>query len=139
MLGPFVNATEVGIYSVAVRISVFVIIGLDILLPIVGPFWTHLAETHDTYTRAELFSTVTKWTSYSGLFLFALIVVFRVELLRVFGKGFEAGAAIVLVLSLGQLVNAVSGPAGQLLSMSGRQKLEVVNTISMVAVNFFLN
>lgn len=139
MLGYFVNESQVGIYSVTVRISAFVIIGLEILLPIVGPFWAHLAETRDGLSTSELFGTVTKWTCYSGLILFALIVLFRTELLRVFGKGFEAGATVVIVLSLGQLVNAVSGPTGQLLSMTGRQKLEVVNTVSMVVINFFLN
>lgn len=139
MLGHFVDPKEVGIYAVAVRISAFVIVGLEILLPIVGPFWAHWAEMRDTASTSELFGTVTKWTCYSGLLLFALITVLRVELLRVFGKGFETGAAVVLVLSLGQLANAVSGPTGQILSMSGRQKLEVVNTVSMVAINFLLN
>jgi O-antigen/teichoic acid export membrane protein len=139
MLGHFVDASELGIYSVAVRISVFVIIGLDILLPIVGPFWAHLAETRDALSTSELFAAVTKWTCYSGLFLFALITIFRAELLRIFGKAFEAGAPVLLVLSLGQLFNAVSGPTGQLLSMTGRQKLEVVNTVAMVLVNFLLN
>ena len=37
MLGHFVSPKEVGIYSVAFKVSAFVLIGLEILLPIVAP------------------------------------------------------------------------------------------------------
>lgn len=139
MLGHFVNAKEVGVYAVAVRISAFVLLGLEIILPIVGPFWAQFSENGDLLSTRSLFGTVTKWTSQAGLLIFAFIVVFRVELLRVFGKGFEPGATVVWVLCLGQLANAASGPTGQLLSMSGNQRLEVINTVAMVGVNFALN
>lgn len=139
MLGHFVDEREVGIYSVAVRISAFVLLGLEIILPIVGPFWAQFAETQDTFSAGTLFSTVTKWISYAGLTIFVFIFVFRIELLRVFGRGFEPGATVVLILCLGQLANAVSGPTGQLLSMSGKQRLEVINTVATVGVNFVLN
>lgn len=139
MLGHFVSEKEVGVYSVAVRISAFVLLGLEIVLPIVGPFWAQFAETGDLLSTKSLFGTVTKWTSQAGLLIFAFIVVFRVELLRVFGKGFEPGATVVWILCLGQLANVASGPTGQLLSMSGKQRLEVFNTVAMVGVNFALN
>jgi O-antigen/teichoic acid export membrane protein len=139
MLGHYVPEKDVGIYSVAVRISVFVLLGLEIILPIVGPFWAQFAETSDLLSTRTLFGTVTKWISQAGLIIFAFIVVFRVELLRVFGKGFEPGATVVWILCLGQLANAVTGPTGQLLSMTGKQRLEVMNTVGMVGVNFFLN
>jgi O-antigen/teichoic acid export membrane protein len=139
MLGHFVAAREVGVYSVAVRISAFVLLGLEIILPIVGPFWATFAEARDVSATKTLFATVTKWIAQGGLIIFAFIVIFRVELLRVFGKGFEPGATVVWILCLGQLANAVTGPTGQLLSMTGRQRLEVINTVGMVAVNFFLN
>jgi O-antigen/teichoic acid export membrane protein len=139
MLGHFVGERDVGVYSVAVRISAFVLLGLEIILPIVGPFWAQFAETSDLSSTRALFGTVTKWIAQAGLIIFAFIVVFRLELLRVFGKGFEPGATVVWILCLGQLANAVTGPTGQLLSMTGRQRLEVMNTVGMVGVNFFLN
>ena len=87
MLGYFVDTKEVGIYSVAVRISAFVLLGLEIVLPIVGPFWAQFSESNDLLSTKVLFGTVTKWISQAGLIIFAFIIVFRVELLRVFGKG----------------------------------------------------
>jgi O-antigen/teichoic acid export membrane protein len=139
MLGHFVSAKEVGIYSVAFKVSAFVLIGLEILLPIVAPLFAQFRETHDDQSMETLFVTTTKWLCYSALLIFICIAIFRVELLQVFGKGFTAGSTIILILAIGQLVNAATGPTGVLLTMTGKQKWELTNTISIVAVNFVLN
>lgn len=139
MLGYFASEGEVGIYSIATKISSFMLIGLEIALPIVAPLFSQFSETHNTELTAALFRTVTKWLCYSALAMFACIAIFRTELLHVFGRGFTAGGTALLVLAAGQLVNAGAGPVGALLTMTGRQKWEMANTLSMVAFNFVLN
>jgi O-antigen/teichoic acid export membrane protein len=139
MLGHFVSERDVGIYSVAIKISSFMLIGLEIALPIVTPLFSHFSQTRSTELTEALFTTITKWLCYSALTIFACIAIFRVELLHVFGRGFTAGGTALLILAAGQLVNAATGPTGALLTMTGKQKWELANTISMVAVNFLLN
>ena len=139
MLGHFVSEKEVGIYSVAFKVSSFVLIGTEILLPIAAPLFSHFYETRDSHLTAELFATVTKWLCYFALAAFAGIAIFRTELLDVFGRGFSAGGIVLLILGAGQLANAATGPTGVLLTMTGKQKWELANTISMVAFNFVLN
>ena len=139
MLGHFVSEKEVGIYSVAFKVSAFVLIGPDILLPIVAPLFSHFSETRDSHLTAVLFATVTKWLCYFALIVFACTAIFRIELLGIFGKGFAAGGTVLLILAGGQLANAATGPTGVLLTMTGKQKWELANTISMVGFNFFLN
>src|SRR4030095_6222000 len=139
MLGHFASERDVGIYSVALKVSSFVLVGLGIMLPIVSPLFSQFSETRDKELTKALFTTVTKWLCYSGLIIFACIAIFRVELLHLFGKGFTAGATALLILAVGHLVNAATGPTGILLTMTGKQKWEVANTISMVAFNFLLN
>jgi O-antigen/teichoic acid export membrane protein len=139
MLGHFASERDVGIYSVAAKVSSFVLIGLQIVLPIVSPWFSQFSETRDNELIAALFRTVTKWLCHSALIIFACVAIFRVELLHVFGKGFTAGATVLLILAAGQLANAVTGPTGVLLAMTGKQKWELANTISMVVLNFLLN
>ena len=139
MLGFFTNEKEVGIYAVAFKVSAFVLIGLEILLPIVAPLFSQFRETRDTQSTEALFQTVTKWMCYSGLVIFVCIVVFRLELLKIFGKGFTAGTSALLVLAIGQFANAATGPTGVLLTMTGKQKWELANSLVMVAFNFLLN
>jgi O-antigen/teichoic acid export membrane protein len=139
MLGYFASESEVGIYSVAVKISSFVLIGLGIALPIVAPLFSQFSETRNMELTAALFRTVTKWLCYSGFAMFACIAIFRNDLLHIFGRGFTAGGTALLVLAAGQLVNAGTGPTGVLLTMTGKQKWELANTLSMMAFNFVLN
>jgi O-antigen/teichoic acid export membrane protein len=139
MLGHFVSEKDVGIYSVAFKVSAFVLIGPEILLPIVAPLFSQFSETREKHLTEALFGTVTKWLCYSAFVIFACIAIFRLELLTVFGKGFSAGAIVLLILAAGQLANAATGPTGVLLTMTGKQKWELANTISMVAFNFLLN
>jgi O-antigen/teichoic acid export membrane protein len=139
MLGHFVSPKEVGIYSVAFKVSAFVLIGLEIVLPIVAPLFAQFGATSDNQSMETLFTAVTKWLCYSSLVIFAGIAVFRVELLHVFGKGFTAGSSVLLILAVGQLVNAATGPTGVLLTMTGKQRWELANIVSMVAFNFLLN
>jgi O-antigen/teichoic acid export membrane protein len=139
MLGHFASERDVGIYSVALKVSSFVVIGLEIVLPIVAPLFSQFSETRDNELTEALFRTVTKWLCYSALIMFACIAIFRVELLHVFGKGFTAGATALLILAAGYVASAATGPTGALLTMTGKQKWELANTISMVIFNFLLN
>lgn len=139
MLGYFVGESEVGIYSVAVKMAIFVIFGLQVVLPVVEPHFSELSERGDFETIKTLFNTVTKWLLYSGLFVFGPLIILRFEVLNVFGAEFVVGGNILLVLSMGHLANVLSGPSGKLLVMTGKQKWEVTNSILIVVLNFILN
>ena len=139
MLGHFASERDVGIYSVALKVSSFVAIGLGTLIPIVTPLFSQFSATRDNALTEALFTTVTKWACYSALSIFSCIAIFRVEILHLFGKGFTVGATVLLILATGQLVNAATGPTGALLTMTGKQKWELGNTMSMIAFNFLLN
>lgn len=139
MLGHFVSESEVGIYSVAVRLSGLVILGLEVGLPVIGPVFSQLSEREDTKALSKLFKNSTKIIFYLGLAIFAGIITFRQEMLSVFGSEFVIGASILVVLGTGQLMNVLSGPTGQLLVMTGKQKWEMYNSLAMVVANFFLN
>ena len=139
MLGHFVSSSEVGIYSVALKVSGFIIIGLEILLPIVAPLFAQFRATNDHQSLERLFGAATKWLCYSALVIFVYVIIFRMELLRVFGKGFTAGSTVLVILAIGQLVNAATGPTGVLLTTTGKQQWELANTFAIVIFNFLLS
>lgn len=139
MLGYFVSDSEVGIYSVAVKVAMFIIFGLQVVLPVVEPHFSELYERKDFETIKALFKTVTKWLLYSGLLVFSPVVILRFELLNIFGAEFVVGGSILLVIGIGHLVNVISGPTGKLLVMTGKEKWEMTNTILIIVLNFFLN
>lgn len=140
ILGYFVDEEKVGVYSVAVRLSALVAVGIEVVLPILAPLFSQLHEEKDLPALRGLFGSVTKWIFYGALAASAFLMVFRVELLRLlFGPGFTAGAPLILILCLGQLFRSLGGPTGQVLIMTGRQKWEIANTAVLLIVNLALN
>ena len=48
-------------------------------------------------------------------------IVFGREILSLFGSEFQAGYQALVILTAGQIVNAMTGPVGFLLTMTGNQ------------------
>jgi O-antigen/teichoic acid export membrane protein len=69
----------------------------------------------------HLFHVATKWGLYLSIPFFLVIFWMpREVILVVFGDGFSQGAAPMVILALGQLVNVSTGAVGPLLVMTGR-------------------
>ena len=77
---------------------------------------------------------------YLGLPLFLVMIVFPAASLGlVFGHAYEEGSAVLVIMSLGQLVNLVTGSVGPLHVMLGyRKQLVVILGVSLV-VTVLLN
>ena len=97
-------------------------------------------------TRCELlgrlFQTLTKWILGLTLPLGCVIIVFARELMRIFGPEFEAGWPILVIGTVGQLINCGVGSVGYLLLMSGQQRrlirIQAVMAVVMVGLSLLL-
>ena len=70
----------------------------------------------------RLFQSLTKWTVGLTMPLALVVIVFARPLMRIFGADFELGWPILIIGTLGQLVNCGVGSVGYLLLMSGHEK-----------------
>lgn len=80
-----------------------------------------MAEELDSINRLVGFTFVLNlaWAS----FIFILLLLFRRPILDFFGPEFSVGEMALMVLAVGQFFNAVCGPVGVVLQMTGKQKL----------------
>jgi O-antigen/teichoic acid export membrane protein len=62
------------------------------------------------------------WSTLGVVPLAAVMLLVPQFLLGLFGPGFRAGAPILRILAIGQLVNGLTGPCGFSLLMTGRQR-----------------
>jgi len=139
MLGYFLDSNEVGIYTILVSITTPGIFGLQSVNAIFAPHISELFEKNDIEQLKRLLKTLTKWIFYFSLFVFALIVIFKFELLKIYGNSFTSGTRALIILAFGQLVNASAGSTGAVLLMTGKQKWEVLNSICTLILNIFAN
>jgi O-antigen/teichoic acid export membrane protein len=87
----------------------------------------------------EVYSIVTKWVTAVTLFGAGFVTVFGADILQLFDDDFVVAKPALILLAFGQTINAVIGPGGYLLSMSGHERLELINTTATATLNIVLN
>ncbi len=127
MLGFLRNSTEVGYYGAALRVGVA---SSALFLAFATVFMPVISDLYNKRRAGELgalYKTVTRWVFILSLPLVLLQLLFAGPVMKMFGDGFNSGSAALMILALSQLINAVAGPAGSMVIMSGRSRLELVN------------
>jgi O-antigen/teichoic acid export membrane protein len=139
LLGIMRTSAAVGLYQVATRLTILM---TTVIAPIGLAFAPRVA---DLYRRGELealrhaYAVVTSWIFRLALPAAVVLIVFARQLLGLFGPGFESGATVTVVLTVGQLVNAITGPCGLMLVMSGRPGIQLAGNAATLALNLGLN
>lgn len=139
MLGMLSDVENVGVYSAASRIADVIVFGLVSANAVVAPM---IARLHSTGRHQELQKMVR--LAAKGIFLFTvpvalLVMVFGREILALFGAGFSEGYPVLAILVGGQIVNALAGPVGYLMSMTGHQEKAAKMVALSAGLNLLLN
>ncbi len=142
LIGFYLNARDVGIYAVAMGLVSFVSIVLQSVNQIFSPAIAELHARGELALLARIFQTLTKWCLGLTLPLGTVMIIFAPVLMRVFGRDFESGWPVLVIGTLGQIVNCGVGSVGYLLLMSGHQRdlvrVQTVMAVVMVALGLLL-
>ncbi len=133
ILGIFVDIRQVGIYAVAGSLVGFVPVALQSVNQIFSPTIADLHARGERALLGRLFQTLTKWIIGLTLPLAFVMMVDAKPLMGLFGAAFEAGWLVLILGTLGQLVNAGVGSVGFLLLMSGNQR-RLIRVQTMTAI-----
>ena len=121
-LGFYKGIRDVGIYSVAAALVVYVPLVLSSVNQIFAPTIADLHTRGEHKLLSRLFQSLTKWVLGITFPLAMVIMVFAHPLMRIFGSDFEVGWPILIIGTAGQLINCGVGSVGFLLLMSGNEK-----------------
>ena len=133
MLGIFLDVRQVGIYAISGALVGFVPVVLQSVNQIFSPTIADLHARGERALLGRLFQTLTKWIIGLTLPLAVVMIVDAKPLMRLFGPAFEAGWMVLILGTLGQLINAGVGSVGYLLLMSGNQR-RLIRVQAMMAV-----
>ena len=139
MLGLFVSATNVGIYSVAVRILQFGQVFFMAFQPI---FQSYVAELHDKkeFERlGRLLKALTHWSVMLSLPVFLSLLIFPAFFLHFFGNEFLIGADALSILVVAFMFSAISNLPATMIFMAGRSDLSLINNVTVLVLNATLN
>ena len=128
-LGIFGTASDVSNFAVAQRISMLVTFFLMSLNLVVAPKYARLYKSNDVEGLNKLVILAGRVNVIITVPIVVLIFVFSSQLTNYLGADYEKAAFALLLLTLGQFFNALTGSVSYLLSMTGREKLLRNNSI----------
>jgi len=139
MLGVLRSGVEIGIYSVAMKISMLTSITLFSINSIAAPKFAELYSKGDMAGLEKIIHQSTKLIFWSAASIILAIFLFPSFILTIFGEEFKAGLYALLILTFGQFINAISGSVGYILQMTGKQKVFQYITLTAAMMNIGLN
>jgi O-antigen/teichoic acid export membrane protein len=139
MLGLMSGPAAAGVFGIANTAAALVALPL---MAINTPLAPAVSSAFSEGNKAELQRLATKGAR--GAFLLCLpvalvYVLFGEAVMRIFGDEFTAGATALVILTVGQMVNAAMGSVGILLQMTGHERDVAIVRASSVALNLTIN
>ena len=130
LLGFLAVAADMAVYYTALRTAILLTLVLAalnaILTPLVADLWTR----RDLPGLGRVFRTTTRWTWSLTIPVAVVLFLARRPLMGIFGAEFiETGALVLAIILAGRLGNTLTGGVGQILLMTGHQRIEVANTL----------
>ena len=120
LLGSLVGATFAGVYAVAVRFTRLVNLGLQISNQSTAHMLSGLYAEGRIDRLQKVVSLTALMSAATSIPLLVVFFLFPSQMLSLFGEVFsQQGAALFQILLLGQFANAVAGPNGVVMYMTG--------------------
>ena len=137
----FSTTNIVGVYSICIMLSQFVSLALTVVNTISAPKFSELYWNNKKVELKKVLSHSSKLIFWTSLFVSIILLIFSEQILSFFGNEFISGKKALIILILGQIVNAITGSVGIFLNMTGNQKVLrniILFTAIVVVLGYFV-
>jgi O-antigen/teichoic acid export membrane protein len=135
LLGTLSSSFEVARYAAAAKLAVLNSLVITAVNVSASPV---IATLHQEGKRTDLQATLDRIVlliSSVSIVIFGCLVIFGRPLLALFGSAYEDAVPLLILLSFGQLFNALCGLNGSFLVMSGNERMHAMITTIAAIVN----
>jgi O-antigen/teichoic acid export membrane protein len=142
ILGIFRPSEEVGLYDAAFKLSTLSAIVLLAINAIQAPVFSELYHKKEMGRLQQLIIKSNRLLFFTSLPLTLVLCFFPFSILGFLGEAFKGAWLALIILSIGNFVNSITGSIGILLQMSGHQKqynnIITTTAIGSIVLNFVL-
>lgn len=142
LLGWFASPAEVALFSVALRIAMINSFILRAVNAVVGSRFAESYHLGDIEGLRRLALQSSRLMTLAAIPILVFLLLCMKPLLEIFGADFAAAADCLVILSLGQFINVVTGAVCLLLEMTGGEaqlrRFETISAASMLILGFIL-
>ena len=142
MIGYYLDESEVGIYRLAFKVATLITFAQFAINSIAAPMFSSFSAKNDLAGLRKMTRNIGYMNLIISTPIFIAILIFPSFVLDFFGEEFTDGVAPLIILAIGQIINAICGPVMYLLNMTGKEKqarnIIIVASIINVALNLYL-
>lgn len=139
MVGYYLDDRSVAIFNSASQIALITSFMLLAVNQVFAPMISTFHHISDYKKLNKIYGQINIGLTILSFGIMTLVYVFRDSIMGLFGAEFIEGTTALVILSGGQVFNAVSGPCGYILNMTGHHRVNLYINILMIGVVFFLN
>jgi len=126
LVGLFVAAESAGLYFNAFRTAGLMTLFMFAITLVIAPMVARTYHAGDI-RKAQLISTFCAWSGFVfSLGVFLIYVFFGDLILSLFGESYAEGTLILVILSVGLLADAATGPSRIVMNMTGHERQYVI-------------
>jgi O-antigen/teichoic acid export membrane protein len=129
LLGYWGSSADVGRYLVTFQTAAVLALVLGAFDVVFAPMISRAWARRDEVALGEAYHALHRLAAMATVPAFVVVVVFREEVMALFGGGTGDASAALVLLAIGYLVNAMLGGASTVLLMTGRSRTVLLNTV----------
>lgn len=143
MIGGFLSASAVGIYTVAYTLGKTMNLPLGSLNSLFLPLFSEIEAEGSRAELQEIYISITKWSAFLSHPMLMTVLIFAPSLITyTFGEKYVSGSLALQVIALSFFFQALLGPNRKGLEAIGRSDLimwiDIFAAFLNVALNYFL-
>jgi len=139
MLGSMMGPDEVSVYHACVKTAGLTLVFFNATTALAAPRFAALWVDRDTAHQQQFARSVSRWMFFPTLVIALALVVMGSTVLSTFGSTFVSGYPVLILLALGYLAQAATGPVSAYLAVSGNQDAVVLVTAVAATTNIVFN
>jgi O-antigen/teichoic acid export membrane protein len=137
-VGAFDGARAAGIYNVVQKGAELIVVLLVAANMPLAPAVARLYAEGDRHRLEHTTERMARATLLLSTPIALVLVIAPGLYLGIFGSDFRSGATALMILAIGQLVNAAAGPSGNVLIMTGHEQVAARGVIAGLVLNLAL-
>jgi len=139
MIGFLASTRAVGLYDIPFRLAAGVGLILASINMISAPKFSELFWSKDMDGLRRVVRMTSRVLFWSSVPILVALLAAPAFWLGLFGEEFRGGYLVLVLLAVGQFVNAAAGSVGCILNMTGNHKILSHITLSAIVLNILLN
>ncbi len=137
LLGTFASVTAVGVFTIVGNVNR--IGSMSFITISAKPIIAELYSRGEMKQLGKYYRTTSRWAVTFNIPIILSLVLFRKEILSIFGQSYIDGSTALVLLALAQLYQVGTGICGTIIDMTGYSRLKLLNSIVQLVVVLGLN